>query len=1508
MYYRGGCIFSPLFVPFLSLSRFEGMSFLKKVFAAGQGGGGAASSGSPNGGQQQQFGGANGGGGGFYGGNNGGNGNGGPSPTVATPTAGGGGGGGGFGMAMANMNIGGLKSFGANLTGSLVPQGIATAVQTRKVAGQVSTLLLRIQTSTLGRDRREAIGELCDLSAAEVAEHVRAEDVSMLLMVADMNQSDRQLLTKIFELIAAITEERVVADAVRDGLLRALLDSHVGSFLDALVLPSSPAVASPAGGGPSPTVEGGDGGFEGAIDSIDAIRQQTFWVRYHSVKILQRLHEFDGPALQRQLLASNSIGAIIDLLQDGTNDGALRSEGMALLEHVTMADSELQTILAFDSGFERLLGIVHAEGGVCGDVTAVDCLRIIHNMLRSNKATQKFFREMGLASGLRPLLVDAAFAPSGHSDAAHAHGVGSPDGRVGPRGLEVILSTLDIIQALLRFGDSNGEGAPTRDSLAGAGLVEPLCRIAFSTRLDERTAIAALRVIALLAVSHKPTGEQMLSARLTIGDAAKVPALWACLRAALYNSDTAQQAAALQIIGAAMQTAGTGAQIASFLVKGLAPFAGAAAAAAIASQQSSRDGGLQCGLLLSACLMAASAPTPNSRYYAAWVLNQSLLVPQITEQMLFLPWGAQRHTFFLAYIRQLEEVIKARQCNLATVAMLIRPLFTWFAFCGKGIYMFLGWTGGSGNGGLSSPTNPNGGATAPTPRGGLDSARGGPNQNNNNGGNGQQQQQGGEYFGLAPFNFFLEWSNNTRDPTHIRFLCAMVCVAAVVACPSADLPPSILTSKEDLMRRFCASVRLGMLEELVYNVSSSPEWAEPPADILHTRTTDLILYDRDYVAILGELSATARRWLSAAPPPAVSQQQGHGQQQPMMMAAMAGPPHMQQQQQQGGGGQMLSGQQQQQQQFPPQMGGGAGGNGAVPSSNAGANAASAAAAAAAQRQLQQQHQQLQQYESIIRQLQAELQTRDGTIATLSAANDQLTLQNDELSTARDRSTSPPAAAHVSANNGAAATTNASLLAAKDSEIASLKEALRRSEEALNASTAAAAAANDTTVGNNNTAAAAAAEERLQVLEAERDELLILVAELDEENEVLKQMHSAASANVTMIAAEGDGGALVSRGASPDRSAAAAAAVERLRGVGIGSSAETATAASPAVVPAVAAELPIAGAVNSDAAATGDIAAATPRSILKAPSPPQQQQQQQQQEERASVNAVAVPSDATQPTPRASAHSSVSFAVPQPPAPVPTLVADPFGTATYEHSHAATHAFPGPAPAATPPQPEAPTAAPSPAPAEASSDVTNDDPFGVGDSAAVASSSTTAANPFFDPSASAVPSSFAPPQQQQHQQQHPFGAVPMVAPSVTAVPPPLPPPVSTPRPHFQQQARQQPNPPAMYGAMPPPPLPPQHFQQQQHQHQHQHHQHQHHQQLPAVMAFNPFGGAPHAAAPHAFAPHPFGAPHVGAPPHPHAVGGSSGVTPPHSARGAVGNGGDAQSTRSVVFLEESPDLR
>lgn len=63
---------------------------------------------------------------------------------------------------------------------------------------------------------------------------------------------------------------------------------------------------------------------------------------------------------------------------------------------LTPASSELQKLVAFENAFDRIFGIIDAEGSLTnGGVVVQDCLSLLANLLRLNPSNQSFFRETG---------------------------------------------------------------------------------------------------------------------------------------------------------------------------------------------------------------------------------------------------------------------------------------------------------------------------------------------------------------------------------------------------------------------------------------------------------------------------------------------------------------------------------------------------------------------------------------------------------------------------------------------------------------------------------------------------------------------------------------------------------------------------------------------------------------------------------------------------------------------------------------------------------------------------------------------------------------------------------------------------------------------------------------------------------------------------------------------------------------------------------------------------------
>lgn len=60
---------------------------------------------------------------------------------------------------------------------------------------------------------------------------------------------------------------------------------------------------------------------------------------------------------------------------------------------LTKNNANIQKIIAFENGFDRVLQIIQEEGYADGGPVVEDSLQLFLNLLRSNASNQTFFRE-----------------------------------------------------------------------------------------------------------------------------------------------------------------------------------------------------------------------------------------------------------------------------------------------------------------------------------------------------------------------------------------------------------------------------------------------------------------------------------------------------------------------------------------------------------------------------------------------------------------------------------------------------------------------------------------------------------------------------------------------------------------------------------------------------------------------------------------------------------------------------------------------------------------------------------------------------------------------------------------------------------------------------------------------------------------------------------------------------------------------------------------------------------
>ena len=74
---------------------------------------------------------------------------------------------------------------------------------------------------------------------------------------------------------------------------------------------------------------------------------------------------------------------------------------------LTPASPEIQKLVAFENGFDRVLNLMEAEGGLSrGGSIIQDCLTLLANLLRLNISNQSLFRETGCVPKLAKLVAE----------------------------------------------------------------------------------------------------------------------------------------------------------------------------------------------------------------------------------------------------------------------------------------------------------------------------------------------------------------------------------------------------------------------------------------------------------------------------------------------------------------------------------------------------------------------------------------------------------------------------------------------------------------------------------------------------------------------------------------------------------------------------------------------------------------------------------------------------------------------------------------------------------------------------------------------------------------------------------------------------------------------------------------------------------------------------------------------------------------------------------------------
>ncbi|KAG8528196.1 uncharacterized protein KY384_007113 [Bacidia gigantensis] len=140
---------------------------------------------------------------------------------------------------------------------------------------------------------------------------------------------------------------------------------------------------------------------------LDLLDGYEFFSRLYSLQLISAISTARPERTQECVYtAPLGVSRLVAVLEDKRE--AIRSEGLLLLTALTPSSPDLQKLVAFENAFDRIFGIIDAEGALTqGGISVQDCLSLLANLCRLNVSNQSYFRETGWVKKLTSLLSDA---------------------------------------------------------------------------------------------------------------------------------------------------------------------------------------------------------------------------------------------------------------------------------------------------------------------------------------------------------------------------------------------------------------------------------------------------------------------------------------------------------------------------------------------------------------------------------------------------------------------------------------------------------------------------------------------------------------------------------------------------------------------------------------------------------------------------------------------------------------------------------------------------------------------------------------------------------------------------------------------------------------------------------------------------------------------------------------------------------------------------------------------
>lgn len=256
------------------------------------------------------------------------------------------------------------KLFGG-ISGST--ESAANNLEASSISGAetIERLCDRVQSASLIEDRRDALIEIKSLSKKYKLE-VGTHAMPILIDVLDTFRADSEVCC-----LALDTLYNVMTTDKSDEMEQKNLPSDITTQFTEMLIKTSSNVNL-------------------IFDLLDEFEFQTRW---STLKLLNVLILNQTQSLQDSILEiPRGVSRLMDLLNDSRE--VIRNDTLLLLNNLIKSNTNIQKIVAFESGFDRIMEIIEGEGSVIdGGVIVEDCFNLLLNLLIMNNSNQNFFKE-----------------------------------------------------------------------------------------------------------------------------------------------------------------------------------------------------------------------------------------------------------------------------------------------------------------------------------------------------------------------------------------------------------------------------------------------------------------------------------------------------------------------------------------------------------------------------------------------------------------------------------------------------------------------------------------------------------------------------------------------------------------------------------------------------------------------------------------------------------------------------------------------------------------------------------------------------------------------------------------------------------------------------------------------------------------------------------------------------------------------------------------------------------